>query len=95
MLQLEQKLRSEEQRSSFGVPRSLMAVYFLLVLVSEHKHGGLVPVGWDAVGEVLLDQLLALEDLQAIRDAAQVHAATIAADFAADAAGAELVGDWC
>ena len=31
---LEQKLRSEEQRSSFGVPRSLMPVYFLRVSVS-------------------------------------------------------------
>lgn len=36
----------------------------------------------------ILDQVLALQHLQAISDAAQVHTAGIAADFATDAAGA-------
>jgi hypothetical protein len=40
------------------------------------------------VGTVILDQILALQHLQAIGDAAQVHTATIATDFATDAAGA-------
>jgi hypothetical protein len=35
----------------------------------------------------ILDQVLALQHLQAIGDAAQVHTARIAADFATDAAG--------
>lgn len=33
-------------------------------------------------------------DLQAVGDAAQVHATAVSADFAADAAGAELVWNW-
>lgn len=39
-------------------------------------------------GELVLDQVLALQHFQAIRDAAQVHTAAISADFATDAAGA-------
>lgn len=39
----------------------------------------------------LLDQIFALLDLEGIRDTAQIHASAISADFAADAAGAELV----
>lgn len=33
-------------------------------------------------------------DLQSVGDAAQVHATAVSADFAADAAGAELVWNW-
>lgn len=39
-------------------------------------------------GKLVLDQVLALQHFKAIRDAAQVHTATVAADFATDAAGA-------
>lgn len=40
------------------------------------------------MGKLVLDQVSALQNFQAIGDAAQIDAAAIATDFATDAAGA-------
>ena len=45
--------------------------------------------------ESILDQVFAFENLEAVGDTAQVHAAAVPAYFAADAAGAELVWYGC
>ena len=45
--------------------------------------------------ELILNQFLALVDLQAVGNAAEVHTPRGPSHFTADTACAELVWDWC
>lgn len=49
---------------------------------------GLGSIWEKTVGKLVLDQVLALQHFEAIGNATQVYTATIAANFATDAAGA-------
>jgi hypothetical protein len=84
VLQFEQKFRSEEQRCSSGVPRSFMAEYFLVMMLVYAGDSYDLPIPvyevmvsrWilcskvkvSGYGWVVLDQIFALDDIQAIGD---------------------------
>lgn len=86
MLQFEQNERSDVHCSSFLVPLSFTAEYFLLT-------PALVAKSRIVKGRSALDQLLSFLDVERRGYGAEVDGAVVAADFAADAAGTELVGD--
>lgn len=91
VLQFEQKFRSDEQRASSGVPRSLIPLYFLCG-ISDYES---TLFKLDVECWFVLDKVLAFDDLKTFGYPAQIHAAAVSAYFAADAASAELVWDWC
>lgn len=63
VLQFEQKFRSDEQRASLGVPRSLIALYFLLAISDCHGKS-IQLVVWN--GWSVLDKIFAFEDLETV-----------------------------
>lgn len=90
-LQLEQKFRSEEQRSSLGVPRFLTALYFLNESQRPFRHRckDQYSLGEEIIWQIgSLDQVFPVKHLQTVGDPAQINRTHVSAHFATNAAGA-------
>lgn len=87
--QLEQKERSELHFSSSPFVR-LMALYFLVLVSIRAQTGGHRRDDEEGV----LDQVLALLDIECVVIGAQVDGAGVTADFTTYGTGTELIWDW-